>query len=492
MAKIEDVSLEQGDNPIPRIRMGEIGSTGLYVSNGKVYEEARKELQHPQWNKIVKQMMIDPVVAAGVEIYKMWLSRAEIDIVPFDDTADSVQKAMFVKQCIHDMDHSFEEFLSDVFTYIEYGHAPIEMVFKKRLTELGSRYNDGLIGLRKLPIRSQDTVEWKFTDDGRDVDYLEQDLNGINPTERYNLLLSQNPLGKIKIPAAKIANFRYKPTRANPYGSSPLKAAYQAWKYRTQMELDEAIGIQRNMNGVPVYYMPPEYMSPDATDDRKATFAEVKRQIANYAKNEQSGFVIPNIFDPVAKQRLFELEPLEIKGSSAYDTNAIIRRWDLKILTTLLADVLTLGQEGNGSFALSENKTALMQMSLEARLKEISTVFNNRIIKTLFELNGWNSASLPSIKFEYPTDVETDNFGKLIQRVGAVNFIPRTPSTVAWIMQQAGYPNWQEFQNMTQEEVDELFTENETGAGEGMESGMNSGTGKANKSNSATNSDNAA
>ena len=187
---------------------------------------------------------------------------------------------------------------------------------------------------------------------------------------------------------------------------------------------------------------------------------------------------------------MFDLTTVDIKGSNQYDTNAIIRRWDLKILTTLLADVLALGQEGNGSFALSENKTALMQMALEARLKEISTVIQNTLIKTTFAMNGWDTSELPSIEFTYPTDVEIDNFGKLLQRIGSVNFMPRTPETVAWVTKQAGYPDWEKFKEMSQDEIDELFTDNESGSGRGLGT---SGTGNSQSGGkgSATNSDNA-
>jgi len=487
----DDISLTKGDNPIPRIRMGEIGSTGLKVSDGYVYEECKKEFRTPFWQKEVKKMMMDPVVSAGIEIYKMWLARSVPVVVPYDDDEDHVAKAKFIEQCMKDMEHTFDEFFSDVLSYIPYGFAPIEMVFKKRLKEMGSKYNDGLVGWKKLPIRSQDSLdEWVFSDDGRELLAMKQDINGLNYTERFNNLLKTYGDGIITIPMEKLMLFRYNPTRGNPEGHSLLKSAWIAWKYRTQLELDESVGIQRSLQGIPVYYIEPSYMSADAADDKKAVYNEVQRQVRNFSRNEQSGFVIPNVFDQHSKQRLFSLETVDVNTGNQYDTNAIIRRWDLKILTTLLADVLALGQEGNGSFALSENKTALMQMALEARLKEISTVIQNTLIKTTFAMNGWDTSELPSIEFTYPTDVEIDNFGKLVQRIGAVNFLPRTPDTIAWVAKQMGFPEWEKFKIMSQEDLDELFTDNETGAAEGMAEGMPNGTGKSNKSGSETNSDN--
>jgi hypothetical protein len=492
LADEKEVTLQKGDNPIPRIRVGEIGTTGLKVRSGYIYEETRKELQHPFWNREVKCMLNDPVIAAGVEVYKMWLGRSIPQVIPYDDTADSKQKALFIQQCMDDMEHTFDEFFSDVLSYIAYGYAPIEMVFKKRLNEMGSKYNDGLIGWKKLPIRSQDTVEkWLFSDDGRDLLGMRQDINGVNVNERFNNLLIKHPNGEIDIPIEKLMLFRYNPTRGNPEGKSPLKGAWSAWKFRTQLELDEAVGVQRNMNGCPILYIEPSYMSPDASDDKKAVYEEYKRQIRNFVNNEQSGFILPAVFDEGSKGRLFELAPMEVKGSNQYDTNSIIRRWDLKILTTLLADVLTLGQEGNGSFALSENKTALMQMALEMRLKEISTVIQNTLIKTTFKMNGWDAKYLPAIKFSYPADVEIDNFGKLAQRLGSIEFLPRDGKVVAWVMQQAGYPDYARFENMTSDELEKLFPSYDGKAGTGLGT---SGTGNTQSggANSAKNADNAA
>jgi hypothetical protein len=485
----EDLSMERGDNPIPRIRLGEIGSTGLSVRSGNIYDETRKELRHPLWCREVKKMLNDPVIGAAIETYKMWLARSEVEVVPYSDSTEDMKRANFIKQCIEDLDHPFEDFLQDAYTHIEYGFAPIEMVFKLRLKEKGSIFNDGLTGWKKLPLRNQDTVyDWKYSDDGRELIGLRQDLNNTMVGDRYNNLLRNRPDGLISIPVEKLMLFGYNKSRGNYEGSSALKKVWSAWRNRVELELAESVGSQRSLGGIPVYYLAAEYMSPDAPDDQKAVYAEVCRQMRNFSNNEQSAFVIPNVFDDKSNERLFSLETLEVKGNSQYDTNEIIKRWDLKILTTLLADVLTLGQGGGGSFALSENKTALLQMSLEARHKEIAKVIRHTLIKTTFQLNGWDTNKLPNIKFIYPEDVEIDNFGKLAQRLGSIEFMPRDGKVVAWVMKQAGYPDYQRFEDMNPEELEKLFPSYESGAGDALGSGKTQQGG----ANSAKNSDNAA
>jgi phage gp29-like protein len=151
-----------------------------------------------------------------------------------------------------------------------------------------------------------------------------------------------------------------------------------------------------------------------------------------------------------------------------------------------------MGQSSSGSFALSGSKTNIIEMAIERRMKEIASVFVNDLFKETFALNGWDTSRLPQLVFEFPEDYDSEEFSKMIQRIGAVNMFPRTPETIAWIAKAMGFPDWQKFSTMSQEELDEMFTENETGAGEGMSEGLNNGTGKGNKNNSATNADNKA
>lgn len=492
----EDLNLTKGDNPTPRMRMSEMGVIGLSKFDGRVLEQDRKELRFPLWNKTVKQMLNYPTVYSGVELIKMMIMRGEIDIEPpLGASEEEVKRTEFIKQCMNDMEHPFEDTLTNALSYIEYGYAIIEKVWRKRLYTAGSNYNDGLIGWRKLPPRSQDTIgEWKWSDDGRKLTHAIQDLGLIYDDSRVNLFSNDvNSIdGKIELPVEKILHFRYNPKKDSPVGNSPLIAAWLPWKYITNLEEVEAVGIQRNMNGVLKYYLPPKYMAEDADPQDKAIYENIKRQLRNYQNNEQAGFAIPNIFDEFSKQKLFDLVPIEVRGSAGADVNAIIQRYDNKILMTLFSDILKLGQDATGSFALAGQKNATVEMNIQTRCKEICSVFVNQLFKETYQRNGWDTKRLPTMKIRFDTDYDLDILSKFIQRVGAVNMLPRTPKMVSQIVKELGFDGWEDISKMTQEELDDLFTENETGSGEGMESGMSNGTGDSNKSGSENNSENAA
>jgi hypothetical protein len=61
-------------------------------------------------------------------------------------------------------------------------------VLRRRLKKNGSKFNDGLVGIKKLAPRSQETIRgWVFSDDGADLIKVEQSLqqleNGlVSPT----------------------------------------------------------------------------------------------------------------------------------------------------------------------------------------------------------------------------------------------------------------------------------------------------------------------
>ena len=173
----ENLDLQPGESAPERLRLKEVGFTGLREFNGIITEEARKQLQFPRANKTFQEMSQDATIASALSLFEMMISRAEWRVVPPQDPdEDELKKAKFLEQNMHDMEHSWFEFIKEVTSMFTYGYCVNEKVFRRRLRAQGSKYNDGLIGLRKLPVRSQTTLkEWKFSDNGRNLTGVVQD-----------------------------------------------------------------------------------------------------------------------------------------------------------------------------------------------------------------------------------------------------------------------------------------------------------------------------
>jgi len=222
-----DVSiLETGDGVVPRIKLGEQGYTGLQVSNGQIYEEANRELRWPNSIKTFKKMSRDATISAALDFFRDMISRVEWRVEPSDKNDEmALAKAQFLSQCMTDMEQSWASFIREVCSFNTYGFSIHEKVYRRRYKTQGSRYNDGLVGLRKLPIRSQDTIDkWVFSPDGRELTGVEQSLTVLNSVG----FQIQNRPTKIEIPRNKFLLFRANSYKDNPEGVSPLVKCYIA------------------------------------------------------------------------------------------------------------------------------------------------------------------------------------------------------------------------------------------------------------------------
>jgi len=413
--------IEADDVSAPRLRLSEVGYTGLHVSNGQILEEGRQELRFPESLKTYKKMALDTTLSSALGLYEMMVARVNWRCAPPKDPTPAEQaKADFVNSCMDDMEHSWFEFIKEATSMYTFGFSVHEKVYRQRLKRTGSKYNDGLIGLRKLPIRSQDTIsKWIFDSTGRNLVGLEQDVTFSDDLYRFTTLKDT----KVTIDRPKFLLFRSNVKRDNPEGVSLLKNCYQSWKWRLALEEHEAIGVSREMRGIPVIYIPPHYMSPDASAEQKAIYDYYKRAVTNLHMNEQTGMVMPMAYDPDSKQPLFKFELMSVMGTKGYDVGSIIQRYDNKMLMAFYADLLKMGQEKVGSFSLAGAKTNILAMAIEHRLMEIQTVLNNDLIPQLFALNKWADERLPTFVFDDLDEEDLDEFSKAVQRIFSVNAV---------------------------------------------------------------------
>lgn len=418
----------------PRVRFGEVGYLGLRATAKRVLEEANVKLRFPYWLREVEEMRKDPSVAVAIQLYRMMIGRVKWRVEPPVGATDKQkERAKAVQSMMDDMEHSWSSFINEVTTMIEYGFCINEKVYKRRTKET-SKYNDNLVGWKKLPIRSQSTVRgWKFAPDGRGVEGVYQSLFNLT---NMGVLADDNPSlvsmgvsgSVIEIPRNKFLLFNCDTRNGNPEGHAPLKSSWLSYQYKKAVQEQEFSGLTRELGGIPVASIPARYMSPDASPEEKAIYDYYMAVVRNIHHNQQSGLVMPSETDPDSKQPLFKFELLKSQGSKAYDTSAIIARYDSQILISMFADLLQLGNNSMGSFALASSKSNLIAMAIEYRLKEIRDVLNFDLIPQTFRLNGWDDKDYPTFEFGDLDEVDIGEFASAIQRLSATNSIEKDRS----------------------------------------------------------------
>lgn len=390
----------------------EIGSSGLHQNGGEIRQDFLRQLQGKQAYANYREMADnDPVIGAMLHSIEMLIRGTDWSVEPVDNNDErAVAEAEFVSECLTDMSVSWVDTLAAIMTFLVYGYSFHEVVYKRRQgytkdARTRSKYSDGRIGWRKMPGRSQETIErWELDASG-----------GIQGA--YQLDPNSGKRGLVYIPIEKAMLFRTTSKLNNPQGRSILRNAFIPWYYKRRIQEIEAIGIERDLAGMPVALVPPQLLSNAATAEERAALDAIKRIVRNIKRDEQEGVVFPLAYDPDTGQQAYDLKLLSTAGSRQFDTDAIIGRYDQRIAMTVLADFLLLGHEKVGTQALSVSKIDLFVRSLDAYLSEIAEVFNQHAIPRLMRLNGVDESLSPSLTFSTPKSVDLGAIGTFVTQM---------------------------------------------------------------------------
>lgn len=471
-----------------RFQLGEIGYNGLSVFDGVTNDELKRELSWPNNIKTYKEMSYHTCINACLQLYDNLIGKVNWRIAPPKGATEEEKKqAEFIEEVIHDMDGSFRDFVKDALTSNVYGFSIIEKVYRRRTYEKGSKFNDGRIGLKKLALRNQETIEkFIFSDDGNDLLGVKQNLSNVT-TNRYKALADS----EVILPRSKFVLITTGRNRNDPFGKSPLRDVYLAWRYLTVIQEIEASGVARDLQGMPLLKIPAQYMAADASPEQKAMFENFKNIIRNIQNNSQSGVILPSATDPETRQPLFDLSLLSTEGGKKnFDTAAVKAYYQNQIYTGLFADVLILGQGGVGSFALGQIKNSLTGAAVESMLDNIVEAFNRDVIRQIFQLNGWDISRMPVLDYEnlHASDLETAS--KYWQRVASVGLVEVDRAVLNAVRTAAGV-------DALPDDLDpqtDILSGNGSRAGDGMAAGGINGTSSkpAGTDTSANNADNTA
>lgn len=351
----------------------QLGESGLTRYGGNVYEEFMPQLRWPRAGRIYKEMADnDPVIGAILYLAEMLIRNVEWNVEPLTDSAEDKEAAEFIASCMDDMDTSWNDTVSEVISMLTYGFSFHEIVYKVRRGpeekngKYRSEHTDGRIGWRRMPIRSQATLwEWEFADDGDIKAFVQHAVSHSS---------------EVVIPLSKGLLFRTRVSRDNPEGKSLLRNAYRPWYFKKRIEEIEGIGIERDLAGLPVLQAP-EGMDLWNEDDPNMgrLKANAEKLVQSIRRDAEEGILLPFGWD---------LKLLSTGSSRQFDTNETINRYDNRIAITMLSDLILIGSDNTGSFAMAESKQSILATALEAQLDNIATTFNKYSVAKLLRINS--------------------------------------------------------------------------------------------------------
>ncbi|WP_237168123.1 phage portal protein family protein [Prescottella equi] len=187
--------------------------------------------------------------------------------------------------------------------------------------------------------------------------------------------------GRIPIPVDRLVAYVHEREGSNWGGESMLRAAYKNWLLKDRLLKLEALTIERNGMGVPVYTNP-ENASP--TDIEKG------RRMANaYRAGDGSGASLPHGSD------------LTMKGVTGQlpDPRPAIEYHDAQIGRVALAHFLNLDGQG-GSYALASTQADLFTTAVKSVAEMVRDAANRYIVEDLVDWNFGETVAAPQIVFD--------------------------------------------------------------------------------------------
>ena len=403
-------------------KTGEIGRigqlrNGIHGNESIFMEEFLTELQGIRGVQTYTEMVDNDATIGGVWFaIEMLMRNTTFQVEPGGKTAKDKEAAEFVESCMNDMEETWPEFLSECLSFLIYGWSYHEIVYKRRVGKTNhpmtnSKYSDGLVGWRKLPIRGQDTlVGWEYKDKTDDLIGMTQ-----QPPPDYE---------QVTIPLSKALHFKTRSRKGNPEGRSIFRNAYRAWYVKKRLEEIEGYGMERDLAGFPVLYGPAGVDLFDSDDPEMVKLLNYAQGLVSGIRRDALEGVVLN--GGTTEYPGWKLELLASSGKRQFDTNAIIERWDKRIATTVLADFIMLGQQQVGSFALADNKTKIFALAIGAYLEVICEVFNNQAIPRLIDANGDHFKGItdyPHMTHGDIEDVDLVSFATYIEKLVGIGLL---------------------------------------------------------------------
>jgi hypothetical protein len=379
----------------------ELGVSGLKRWGGFVAEEFLRELRGPRGLKVYREMRDNsPDIGGCLGAIEMLLSQVPWTVEPFTQEREDRDRAEHLKTCLEDMSTSWAETIVEQLSMLTYGFAPCEIVYKRRLGDVNdpagrSKYNDGRIGWRKIALRAQETIqEWIIDPPGG--------VQGFWQT-------APPDFRRRAIPIEKVILFKARSEKGNPEGRSPLRNAYFSWFFCKKITELEAIGISRDLAGVPIGWIPPECFDPEAPAEKKAVKDAMERIVKNVQRDEEEGIVLPLDYQPNTSNKRYDLTLLSTGGRRQFDTTAILQRYKREMVQTLMHDIILMGEPNTITYK-GKSIPNLFATALGGWLAALAGAYNSHAIPRLWTLNGWPTSRPAKL---VPGDVEVPDLALL-------------------------------------------------------------------------------
>lgn len=386
LASLRNIRAETGNNAVADHFLNLIEQTynkSPYVSDTYLAPYNPDDLYQKNFDyTIYENMMNDDQVNVCMRLKKDLVLGEGGHIVPTDEDqeeiVEDIEKALF-----HDYEGSLMDDLEEIITSYEFGFSLTEKIFKTR--------ENAMLGLKALKTRHPNSWLIYQDDHGNVTKYLQKTVAGD---------IEVNPKSIIH----NINDRKF----SNPYGTSDLRSAYNAWITKTHIVRFFAIFLEKAASPIPVGRY--DKNAPNSAVDK--LFDILKRF------QTKTAITIP---------KDVEIEFLDAKNNGEVYHKAI-HLFNMFIGRALfIPDLLgfTGGETGGGSLALGKEQMSLFFMHIVRRRKALEDIINKELIRPIVNYNWGILEKYPEFKFKPIDDMKAVELAKIwLEAVKGAAFQP--------------------------------------------------------------------
>ena len=352
---------------------------GLSFWKGTVAEAYLPEFK--SWQKaykIYKQMQDDAVIGTLYESVTVPLLDSKFHIEAISDSdADKRAAEWLALQTIDNPNIDWHSHVEEMLDFLAFGWSLSEKVLEKDKKE------GGLALIDLMPIGQDTLYRWGDLDKhGRVTSFIQYDTTTIANSYQPNYNgVNTGSQAIRKAPMSKLLHFVFRQRKRSPIGTPISRSVYRSWYFKSNFEVIEGIGAERDVGNVPIAQLGEGFY----TDE---DIAKIRSALEKIRLDETSSMIIPHGT---------EVKPFG-SGGKVYDLRGMIRDYAHLIRQRFFMDFVSLGSEQVGTQALAKEVTGFFSLALGSVQKQMLEVWQKQLVNYLFE---WNKSKFPEIT-EYP------------------------------------------------------------------------------------------
>lgn len=391
---MSDVKMDPTFDDIRDVRVkpnSTMGTPGIVVYGGYLEDnELDSSLKNTEKYRTYSHLLANvTIIATGVRFFLNLVAKAAWTVEPANKSRKAKKLAKEIEFMMEDMETPWHRIIRRAAMYRFYGFSIQEWTAK--------RNSNSNIAFMDIEPRPQITIERWDVDSSGKVLGVEQ----RNP----------NDFSTVYIPRSKLVYLTDDTLNSSPEGLGLFRHLVKRANALERFEELEAYGYETDLRGIPIGRAPLAALDElqrngDLTEAQRR---QVEAPLRNFLKRHIKNPRLALLLDSITYQSQDESgSPSNVpqwdinllksdNGTAQAEVSAAIERLNRDIAVLLGIEGLLLGR-GNGSYALSENKSENFSLIVDSTLKEIEETFEKDFVIPIFKLNGWDEKLRPQLK----------------------------------------------------------------------------------------------